>query len=289
MDAHSVDTLHTELTDALARGRLAPAEIAHITASELDAVFELAAQCLDARRDNEATALLGGVVTLYPFSARYWRAYGIALHRGLEIDRARAAYDTALALDPNHDLTLCYRAELLIYSGKRRRAEADLLKVAKGGSAAAVRAQQLLAQLKKLARWQAPTVSTPSSAQEEITQVMPLTVDGQHLPLEPSRFVNERDLPTAIDEITQTMRVFTPLEPESTASSHATVTALLPNPECRAESTETAILPGRGRHPAPSPDTSGTIAGETTRTAIVMRRSAVLDHEDTELIDGRER
>src|SRR5690606_3363596 len=115
-----------DLTDALALGRLTAGELAALAPLELDALYELGAQRLDTERFEDAVAIFAGLVTLFPYTARYWRAYGVALHRSMELVRAAAAYEAALRLEPEHLLTRLYRAEVLIYAGRAAEAAADL-------------------------------------------------------------------------------------------------------------------------------------------------------------------
>ena len=69
----------TELVAAVRAGRLALAEVAGITGSELDALYETAVMRLELGRPDEASRMLGALVVLYPFAAEYWRAYAEVL------------------------------------------------------------------------------------------------------------------------------------------------------------------------------------------------------------------
>ncbi|MEZ4271207.1 MAG: BTAD domain-containing putative transcriptional regulator [Myxococcota bacterium] len=153
-----------DLIDAIARGRVTPAELCGIAPRELDAIFDLAAQFLDIGRDDEAADLCAGLVALFPLSARYWRAYGIALHRLLRLEEALGAYNTALVLDPQDGHTRCYRAEVLIYLGQSREARGALQDIAqRESSALKARATALLDYLDRLAPWQLPPISNPQA------------------------------------------------------------------------------------------------------------------------------
>ncbi|MBI5511865.1 MAG: hypothetical protein HY903_24175 [Deltaproteobacteria bacterium] len=157
--------LRDDLVEALALGRLAAAELAAIVPRELEALFELGASLLDAGRDDAAADVFGGLVALFPFTPKYWRAYGVALHRRLEIARARAAYDAALTLEPTHQATRCYRAEVLLYAGDLELARAELEDLAQHGApAVAARATLLLAAFAELADLAAPPAPAPAAA-----------------------------------------------------------------------------------------------------------------------------
>lgn len=142
-------SLHlADLTDALARGRLAIAEIVGMTAAELDAVHAMALARLDVGQDAQAAELLAGLVALFPFSPRYWRAYGVALHRLRGFAEARRAYDAALALEPGHAATSGLRGEVLALLGDVPAAVRDLELACRGDDrAVARRAADLLKRL----------------------------------------------------------------------------------------------------------------------------------------------
>ncbi|MEL6546501.1 MAG: tetratricopeptide repeat protein, partial [Myxococcota bacterium] len=127
------DLTLADLTDAVSRGRLTLSELAVIRPDELSALFELACERLDTQRNSDAAALLACLVALFPYDARFWRAYGIALHRELALDAARAAYDAALVLAPGDDTARCYRGEIALYQGDIAGARHDLERVVKNG------------------------------------------------------------------------------------------------------------------------------------------------------------
>ncbi|MEO1174685.1 MAG: hypothetical protein AAFX94_21935, partial [Myxococcota bacterium] len=93
---------------------------------ELDALFELACERLDTERDAEATTILACLVALFPYEPRYWRGYGIALHRQTDLDGARAAYDAAVSLSALDDSSRCYRGEVALYQEDYAAARGDL-------------------------------------------------------------------------------------------------------------------------------------------------------------------
>ncbi len=108
-------SLLSELTDGLCRGRICMGEIAGISPEELDALFELGAQRLDTGRHQDAVQVFAGLVSLFPYNAKHWRAYGISLHRVDRLQAAIAAYKAALLIEPDHLETQCYYGEVLLY------------------------------------------------------------------------------------------------------------------------------------------------------------------------------
>jgi hypothetical protein len=89
-----------ELSRAVAEGRLALAEIAAISAEELDAIYETAVMRLDVGRYADAARMLASLVVLYPFACEYWRAYAIALKAPGETAAAQRARAMVRSLDP---------------------------------------------------------------------------------------------------------------------------------------------------------------------------------------------
>ena len=105
-------SLQLPLCDALARGRLSIAEMCGLEPEELDALCELAAEKLDLGLIEEAVRLLAGLIALYPFEAKYWRVYAIALHQLDAIPQATQACIAALNLDPSSESAQSHLAQL---------------------------------------------------------------------------------------------------------------------------------------------------------------------------------
>jgi hypothetical protein len=283
------------LTDAISRGRLALAEVAAIPPRELDAMFELAAQCLDAGRTAEAVHVLGGLVALFPFSGRFWRGYAVALHRQLEFERARAGYEASLALEPGHEVVRCYRAEVLIYLGEANVARRELETLLKADdSRIRHRARELLQRLPELAAFKGRAPPEPLPATTTPGADLPrFTIGGKReLPLIETQFMDGDDTMELIaPEVTSTARLFAPILGETTAPI-----------DTRQEPThtETAVI----RHRRPAKPTSPAEAEaplhptphELTHTAVVMRRaqlpltgdegSNATGREDSTALDG---
>jgi hypothetical protein len=271
LEATKITRQHADLTDALARGRLTLAEVAAIPPSELDALYELGAQCLDTERDAEAVDLLGGLVALFPFAAAYWRAYAIALHRCLELERARAAYEAALLLQPDHARTRCYRSEVLLYLGHKDEARAELgTLVASPDKGVAERAGDLLRRFDVLDDWRPePVARTADEGEPEPFELD----DARALPLVDSRFQTPAaDYAPTPREVTNTARVFAPVASPDAA----------PQPLWAQDETDTALLPGR-----PDPADSAQHLGrrdDTTETGILRARAEITD---TGILPGR--
>ena len=304
--------LQAHLTDALARGRLVPAELAAISPPELEALFEHATARMEVGQEEEAVALLGALVALFPFAPKYWRAYGIALHRLLDLEKAARAYSASLVLDPGHNESLCYRGEIYLYLGRYEDARYDFLQAQIGAKASLKRrAKQLLEFLQRLLQ-NAPTQDSRPGP-EVLSDDRTLTLGDGHttLPLEISAFEEEDPEPLS-QEITQTARVFAPVlnEERSASSDHVplplgeetapNLTAplsldpvetapLIPSPiEERAEDPalqyaelddDTDLIPGRPKALAMEEQWSTQVLSpmdrEATDTAVLRRRRGV--------------
>ncbi|MEK7704666.1 MAG: hypothetical protein AAB426_06870 [Myxococcota bacterium] len=255
--------LHTDLCDALALGRLTLAELALIPNDELEAVFALASEYLDTQRDADAATLCAGLVTLSPYNAKYWRAYGIALHRLAELREARVAYDIALVLDPRAVAIYCDRGEVQLYLGNIEAARADLERAAHSGVPETERrSRDLLALLERLASALTPEPEQPATPARTDTSRFVLA-DGRALPLSKSSFDTSPNttVPQLLDEPT-------------TRTAQLAPARLRPPPSVlRERGTDTALLPGRGKQ------------REVTRTAVTRRRDGelVLVDEPTEV------
>lgn len=234
-----------DLVDAVARGRLALAELAGMTERELDALYMLAVARLDAQRVHEAKTLLAGLLTLFPYRAAYWRAYGIALQRSRLYVEAKQAYDAALLLEPGHSAATCHRGEVSLYLGDEAAARIDLqAALTATDPTIARRAKDLLGLLDRVTPTPMPPTLTTRATEDTTTFVLR---DATPLPLTESRF-DER-------------------EPAEVTQTTITLTAIALHEPIR-EVTETAVIPGRRRRPSEAHDEP---RRETTHTAIVRR------------------
>ena len=258
------------LTDALARGRVTVAEAAGIAQRELEAWFELACVRLDTGRYADAATLLAALVTVFPYSGKYWRAYGIALHIGMQLRRALAAYDIALKLEPDHVATQCYRAEIWLYMGDTEAALTALQRTADGSDARmARRASALLRFMEHKNNQEAVLAVLDSEA--PIPDLPPghLTMaDGRALPLTDSVLTAP---PTGVTDVFDD-----PTHSETTARIFLDVRTV--HDLATDERTDTAIIPGRRvRRGAPEPANLSMTTTGITNTAVVARPSAVTD------------
>lgn len=226
--------LRADLTDALCRGRVTLAETAGIAPEELDAWYELACLRLDTQRDADAITLFAGLVTMFPYAAKYWRGYGIALHCNMQLRRALAAYDVALLLEPDSLIGICYRAEILLYVGRLDEALADLERVAQSADL----------MLRKRARDLLQFMAVQSN-QDAIAAVLNAEPPIAALPAGAFALADGRTLP--LDDSVFTAADAEP-EPEEKAPRQETTARFfmaledLPAPD---ERTDTAIIPGR--------------------------------------------
>lgn len=253
-------SLADDVVDALARGRMTLAEAGAIPSRELDALFALAAEYLDTERDQEAADILTGLVTLYPYSARFWRGLGVALHRLMLVEQARAAYDAALLLAPDHLTTLCYRGEAHLYLGHLDQARKDLERATKSTDKEISRRA---AELRKMTDSldESRDFSEPEPVVRHTGGTALTLADGRPLPLKNGRFVR------ADDEVT-----LVALREDTRQSAQR----LAPTPLSRnRKSEDTARLPNRERTAPDVTTPEGTAEParkEVTRTAVVARR-----------------
>lgn len=286
-------------TDAIARGRLCLGEVAGISPEELDALFEFGAQRLEANRLEEAIPVFGGLITLFPYRATHWRAYGVALHRSGRFPQAEVAYRAALLLHPGHLPTLLYQGEVLLMLAEAAQARALLEEVAASSAPRlAATARRLLDHIEKLPP--AETSPTPAPATPDLPEDLPPEStspyfelpDGRSLPLHPSPFQEEDTLegPTPIQSAPDVVYHGPPAPtPHSPPVKERTQTAIVPRRSLRkredtsARAENTAILP-RSRV-SRSLKSGEPLSTEGTETAVVKRRShQPLHPESTELI-----
>lgn len=313
--AQAISALLNELTDGFARGRLTGAELAAISPEELDTFFEIGAQRLDAGHHQDAMEIFAGLVALYPYMAKFWRGYGIALHRLLLLRRALAAYQAALLLEPDHLHTLCYAGEAHVYLGEFEAAQAALLPVSQGSDTSLrQRADNLLAVVAALLGeppdppiaapqpeepWLEPPKAGSDGSEKTLTFVM---ADGRPLPLTPSRYNTPTAArpPTAEEEVTMVFgRPLPADEITQTATDFiAEVVALsdpldgfdedgpgreflldstlqIAMPAAKKERTLTAIIPGRPRARVEARQKKAPRPPGAEITAVVRRRRLI--------------
>jgi len=179
-----------DLTDAVARGRLTLAELATLNSEELDALHAVAVARLDTGRHDDARILLAALTTLFPYRARFWRTFGVALQRCGDLHHAVAAYDAALLLDPGHGMTLLHRAESMFLLGEQEKSSQTIFRLLDDADAAVASRASALWQVVSQAR--RPVIPIPATPFFDATITAELDgftlTDGRTLPLEVSRF-----------------------------------------------------------------------------------------------------
>lgn len=298
MNLSAPTSLLSNLTDGLARGRICIGEIAGISPEELDALFELGAQRLDTDRNHEAVKVFSGLVALYPYSAKHWRAYGIALHRVMRLSAALAAYEASLLIEPGRIETQCYQGEVLLYLNRLSEAEGILSPIAEcGRQDLEVRAKTLLQFLE-----QAQASNEPISIPIPAPQVEKPSTSS--IPEQPP--TQEYDAPLVVSESPTTQDVIDEFAPPVPASGEEPYFELedgrpLPlspstferirseeSPSDSPDSFESTLTSLTYR---PAIDGPQLETREVTQTAIVPRRQLRLNeearNEGTAIIPGR--
>lgn len=304
----SPDTdLPANLTDALARGRLCIGEVAGVNPEELDALFELGAQHLDTGRDQDAVSVFGGLVALFPYTARHWRAYGIALQRTGLWKEALGAYRAAALLEPDHLETRCYQAEVLLHLRRSREARELLEEVQTSPSAElAERATGIVHHLDLDLEQSAPVTpepappEAPAPAAEAAPETQPRLEldDGRPLPLSPGTFDTGEpsDLPPERIDHWEGMITYRPAvsEPVPMTEEHSH-TAIIPRRSLRdpaqarsPDHTHTAIIPRSSLVPGKRARRERAPETPPPETSVVKRRHRLPLHpENTQIMPHR--
>ena len=215
------------LCDALARGRLCLAELVLLDPPELEAMYEIAVGRIDTGRVGEAITILQALVALYAYSAKYWRALGLALHLGRRLEAAMLAYQLALHLEPDHIPTVCYLGELKLFCGQPQEAYFLLERASQSQHPqASPRASQLLGMpIAPPLPDVRPIVEMPSRG--DATDTFELTGGGP-LPL-PHTGTDTRTQPQAFPQVREvTNKIF--LADHADGPGHITETAIVHRP-----------------------------------------------------------
>ncbi len=220
------DPVLSDITDALARGRLTLAELLQLTAAELDALTDCAVRRMSVGMLADAVTLFRSRVTLEPYCARAWRGLGVALHRQADYPQARAAYEAALLLAPEHHQTGGYLGEVLWHIGERVLAQQRLSTVAAQSSdaAAAHRAAEVLLLL-QAAEPAVQAALPPRQAAEPVADADHMLEDGFGAPLPnpAGRFAQAASSPAELSLAEVTDGCFVILATETTATDTAIV------------------------------------------------------------------
>ncbi|MED5465098.1 MAG: tetratricopeptide repeat protein [Myxococcota bacterium] len=293
--------LPANLTDALARGRLCIGEVAGVNSEELDALFELGARHLDSGQNQDAVSVFGGLVALFPYTARHWRAYGVALQRTELWKEALGAYRAAALLDPDHLETRCYQAEVMLHLNQADQARKLLEEVQTSPSPElAERAASVVQHLpdEPSAPPEPPQGPAPAAETSPETQPHLELDDGRPLPLSPGAFeaaTSAEAPPEPIDHwegllpSRPAVSDPVPLPPEQ---SHTAIVARRslrdPAGEGSPEQTHTAIIPRSLLVPGGDASRKSASKARPPETSVVKRRHRLpLRPEHTQIMPHR--
>jgi len=105
---------------AFARGELTWAEVEGLTFERATAIAQIGCDLAQAGRLEEARVIFEGLVTMNPSDSGAAGALGTVFQRLGCLDEALAAYDSALAADPDNAVALAHRGELRLRTGDQR-------------------------------------------------------------------------------------------------------------------------------------------------------------------------
>jgi tetratricopeptide (TPR) repeat protein len=129
---------------AALHGQLTAAQLSGLGDGELMALLAMGQTRLQTGRAKQAAALFSALTAFAPYTARFWRALGLARHHQGHWAHAGFAYAAALALEPEHALTACWAAEAYLLLGDTARAEPLAVRAWSSGDVAARTRIQLL-------------------------------------------------------------------------------------------------------------------------------------------------
>jgi tetratricopeptide (TPR) repeat protein len=107
-----------ELSKAVEEGRLTYAEVGGFTADELDGAYACACKYAEMGQVLEAIQIAGYLIFLDPYMARAYQLVGICMQRLKQYENADYYYRVAQKLAPEDAMTLVYRGETKIMTGK---------------------------------------------------------------------------------------------------------------------------------------------------------------------------
>ena len=240
-----------DLTDALARGRLCMAEVAEISPFELNALFEIGARRLENGATADAVHIMAALVMLFPYSAKYWRGYGVCLHRQGALEQAAAAYRAAVLLDPEHGMSQCYLGEVLVQLGDT--AGVGHVTAASRSTDATARGRASLL-LRALEPDATPPHPAPQGLSKELTDPLFNSADGRPLPLRDGRFqaADTQSGPRPSAE-SVTDKIFVQATPREITGTDTALVPRGPQPGKLQESSQASVtaLVNRRRDPQP--------------------------------------
>jgi tetratricopeptide (TPR) repeat protein len=107
-----------ELSASVSNGELTFAQIGGFTDNELDGAYAAACQYINTDQIQQGTQLLGMLILIDPYKARYYQLVGIGLQRLKTYPTAEYFYGLAQRLEPENIMTQVYLGECKILNGK---------------------------------------------------------------------------------------------------------------------------------------------------------------------------
>ncbi|MBJ81221.1 MAG: hypothetical protein CMH60_07895 [Myxococcales bacterium] len=107
-----------ELSTSVSKGELTFAQVGGFTDNELDGAYAAACQYINTDQIAQGTQLLGMLILIDPYKARYYQLVGIALQRVKTYPTAEYFYGLAQRLEPENIMTQVYLGECKILNGK---------------------------------------------------------------------------------------------------------------------------------------------------------------------------
>lgn len=107
-----------DLSKAVAEGRLTYAQIGGFTEDEMDGAYAVACRYCDMGEMLKSVQIAGYLIFLNPQDGRYYQLVGICLQRLKQYEAADFYYRMGLILMPDDPMSLVYRGECQILSGK---------------------------------------------------------------------------------------------------------------------------------------------------------------------------
>ena len=171
-------------------------------------------------RLEQAELCLEGLIALYPYDKRFWRALGIIQQRQYAWEDANESLGCALLIDPEDTYSRCLLGETLLYLGEKEAARVALEKTKNSNKPyVQKRSVDLLKIIAKLGSIEPMPSSAAKVAENEITQTTTFMLDADTpLPLEESLFDDEptrTQVSTDAQDATQT-QIATNISKETT-------------------------------------------------------------------------
>lgn len=104
-------------------------ELEGISDEEMETIYALGYNFFTYGKYDAAKDIFTGLTAYAPYTAHYWRALGAVNQQMKDYGEGIAAYDMAIANDPNDVVSYVYRGECQILSGNAGAGMEDLKKV----------------------------------------------------------------------------------------------------------------------------------------------------------------